>query len=525
MPLPNRSLRLLATMSCAVLAACESGRMPTGEPPGDISWLFLYGPSVMYVGDSSRAVVHLRNADSVEIDPATRRIRWTVSSGGVATVDSTGMIRALAVGSALLRVQVDDRADTLRFSVETPPPPPPPRDTMILSYPYSLGILAEPHMLPGDTVTTSIGVYAPPVGLRWTDTLANFSASPTSVGAFSGGRMLIAKTPGTVTISASYRGLTASRPVSVLAPPDSWAEFRSVSIGLANTCGVLKVDGTLLCWGSGNPYGSPYGTPRAPMQALSGVAGFVWNTDATCGLLSDGTLRCGSFSSSWSGPPSAVKWRSVFRRAPDYIASTCGLLTDSTAACWYGSDSIVPQAGGMRFLDLGAGAELCGIRTDSTAVCWERGATTQTPVAGLTRLVKMASGGSHQCFLDADRILACVGSNESGQLGDGTTSPRAEPYRPMGATPISAVFAEGGARSCALDLDGAVWCWGGVAGIPTLVPTSTGFTNVTIGLWHTCGLKGDGSAWCWGSNIWGRIGDGTAIFRQRPSRVRGSYPP
>lgn len=495
-----------------------------------IAWLFLYGPSMLRVGDSSQAMVELRTADSLLIDPATRIIRWSMPPSGVATVDSTGMIRALSVGSSRLRVQVDGRADSLDFTVEAvpPTPPPPPVDTMILSYPYTLRVLTAPYMLPGDTATASVGVYAPPVGFRFSDTLAAFTVGPALTATLSGARRVVALAAGTATVNAWYRGLTGSNQIQILAPPPTWAEFLSVSISFTRTCGVLKGDGSLLCWGGGIPYGSPYGTPRQRVDSIPGSAGFVWNTSAMCGLMADSTLRCMSSVTTASGT-STVKWRKFAQRQINYSYSTCGLLADSTAACWFGSDSVVPQAGTMRFIDLGVGNGFCGIRTDSTAVCWERGSATQTPVGGLSRLVQVASGSAHSCFIDADRVLSCIGSNSAGQLGDGTTVPRESAVRPMGTSPVRAVFAEGGTQSCALDLDGGVWCWGGAGSsggsTPKLVPTSSGFTSVSLGLTHACGVKADYSAWCWGSNMWGQLGDGTELFRFRPSRVRGSYPP
>ncbi len=70
--------------------------------------------------------------------------------------------------------------------------------------------------------------------------------------------------------------------------------------------------------------------------------------------------------------------------------------------------------------------------------------------------------------------------------------------------------------SCALLLEGTVWCWGdenvgetGVVGTYTPAPTKVaGLSNVTAiagaaSSW--CALEGDGSVWCWGSNSVGQL--------------------
>ncbi|MCW5838099.1 MAG: hypothetical protein KIS78_37255, partial [Labilithrix sp.] len=48
---------------------------------------------------------------------------------------------------------------------------------------------------------------------------------------------------------------------------------------------------------------------------------------------------------------------------------------------------------------------------------------------GLRDVVKVAHGGAHACALLANGQVHCWGSNDSGQLGDGTTIARSTPVR------------------------------------------------------------------------------------------------
>ena len=46
---------------------------------------------------------------------------------------------------------------------------------------------------------------------------------------------------------------------------------------------------------------------------------------------------------------------------------------------------------------------------------------------GLQHVTAIAGGGFHTCAASADGTVTCWGSNDSGQLGDGTTMNRGAP--------------------------------------------------------------------------------------------------
>ena len=90
---------------------------------------------------------------------------------------------------------------------------------------------------------------------------------------------------------------------------------------------------------------------------------------------------------------------------------------------------------------------------------------TPTQVASLTSVVAVAAGYGHALAVKDDGTVWAWGHNGSGQLGDGTVAAnRVDPGRPIprpvsGITGIVAV-AGGFAHSLALKRDGTVWAWG-----------------------------------------------------------------
>lgn len=150
--------------------------------------------------------------------------------------------------------------------------------------------------------------------------------------------------------------------------------------------------------------------------------------------------------------------------------------------------------------------------------------------SGVTRV---SAGGAHTCALTTGGGLKCWGSNNSGQLGDGTATTRKVPTDVQGLTSNVASIAAGNAHTCAVTTSGAVKCWGynysgqvGNGGLYTTQNTpatvnglSSKVALITAGYHHTCALTTLGEALCWGANGYGQIGDGSTTNRPAPAVV------
>ena len=133
---------------------------------------------------------------------------------------------------------------------------------------------------------------------------------------------------------------------------------------------------------------------------------------------------------------------------------------------------------------------------------------------------------SHTCAILDDGSVSCWGSNNYGQLGDGTTTDRNTPTQTssLGTDRTAVAITAGDYHTCAILDDGSVSCWGcnnyGQLGDGTTTdrntPTQTSSLGtdrtavaITAGAYHTCAILDDGSVSCWGDNGYGQLGDGT----------------
>lgn len=120
----------------------------------------------------------------------------------------------------------------------------------------------------------------------------------------------------------------------------------------------------------------------------------------------------------------------------------------------------------------------------------------------------VAVGGTHACAIDVNGAVKCWGDNTYGQLGDGTQIHRAEPVQVVGFGYGAKAIALGNEHSCAIDAAGGVKCWGrgGYLGadsfsnsaIPVdVVGHKTGVAAIRAGAGGTCAIKEMGNLSCW----------------------------
>ncbi|MDA1096745.1 MAG: hypothetical protein O3B84_05760, partial [Chloroflexi bacterium] len=184
----------------------------------------------------------------------------------------------------------------------------------------------------------------------------------------------------------------------------------------------------------------------------------------------------------------------------------------------------VPISGNLLFLRLQAGGVFtCGIHpVDGLVYCWGGGLVggdtrTPTPVSDQLRFRELSAGENHICAEMSDtRAVYCWGENDSGQLGDGSTSRSSSPIAVAGL--IAKSFSSGVTHTCVVLDSGEGLCWGdatsgklgdgstgGIQSSPVTVAGNLDLAGIGTGRDHSCAITVAGAAYCWGSNEFGQL--------------------
>ena len=244
-----------------------------------------------------------------------------------------------------------------------------------------------------------------------------------------------------------------------------------------NNCSAIKSDGTLWAWGNNNAGQIGNGTTSNYSSPVSVVGGFTWIQVVNLG-------------------PSimAIRNNNTVWGWGDNFYGSIGNGTTSN----YSSPVSTSIGTGNTYIQISGSQDVvAGIQDNGTLWTW--------------------------------------GYNNSGALGDGTTSNRSSPVTVVGGFKWKQVSIGGtnaaslAPVSTAIKSDGTLWAWGtndyGQIGNGTTsyysspVSVAGGGTNwkqVSAGLDSVYAIKSDGTFWAWGRNNLGQLSDATSSNRSSP---------
>ncbi len=124
------------------------------------------------------------------------------------------------------------------------------------------------------------------------------------------------------------------------------------------------------------------------------------------------------------------------------------------------------------------------------------------------------------CAIDTNGAVWCWGS---GYLGDGSSTSNT-PVAVTGSGVYSSIAVRSG-NTCAIDGQHQVWCWGTIlSGLtPTAIPDVPDLHVVATGEYHTCGLSTAGRVTCWGERFQGQCGVGGDRFGSMDPQEAGGW--
>jgi alpha-tubulin suppressor-like RCC1 family protein len=298
------------------------------------------------------------------------------------------------------------------------------------------------------------------------------------------------------------------------------AGIQAVALGEVFTC-ALTTAGGVLCWGN-NAYGmlgngstTNSAVPTAVSGLASGVTAIAAGDQHACAVTGGGVECWGTNVSGELG--NGTKTNSD---VPVHVSGLSGV--------------VMVAAGTAHSCAMGSGGVACwGDNTDGEL---GDGMANQTqslvPVtinpAYLSNVSAIAANGYYSCAIAGTGGVACWG------LGDGANVAWISPQGLDGVGPGVTQFSMGGAHSCYL-IAGAASCIGenqegelGNGSTTTSVETpvavsglGSGVAAVAAGGFHTCALTTDGRVQCWGRNLEGELGNGSTTDSLVPVTVSG----
>jgi alpha-tubulin suppressor-like RCC1 family protein len=326
-----------------------------------------------------------------------------------------------------------------------------------------------------------------------------------------------------------------------LSPAGGLTEVAAVSVGGepsgVHSLAALK-NGTVMGWGdnyqgqvgiepSPPPYGNFVITP-VMVPALNEVTTVSAGGEHSLALLKNATVM--SWGANESGQLGDGSTTGHFAPAP--VSGLTGVSAISAGTNH--SLALLKTGAVMAWGANGQGQLGNGTTTGSDVPVAVSGLTGATAVSssGSAAAPTVPAHGEHSLALLSNGTVMAWGDNDSGQLGNGTTTNSDLPVAVSGLTGVTAVAA-GGEHSLALLSNGTVMAWGangqGQLGIgtttgsdvPVAVSGLTGVTAVSGGGFYSLALQSNAKLMAWGDNESGELGNGTFTSTDVPVLVGG----
>jgi len=321
---------------------------------------------------------------------------------------------------------------------------------------------------------------------------------------------------------------------------------------------AIDSNGGLWSWGTGALGDARTGGSSTPAQIGSGYVSIAAGQSHAVGLKSDGTVwTWGSNSSGQLGDGTQTARTTPRAIGGGFIAVASGqfhsfaIKSDGSLYAWGDNSSgqlgdgttttrLLPTFIGTGFTSVAGGDfHSVGVKSGGTLWAWglnNNGALGQGKVSTVQRtpmqidiapgFATVSAGAGFSMGVKTDGTLYGWGSNQYGQLGDGTSTAQLTPKL---ITSLVSSVAAGYNHTLLVKTDGSLWATGlnaqgqlgdgGNTSSPSFKRVGVGYTLAVPSYAHSLTIRSDSSMWSWGSNAAGQLGDGTKVDHWSPIRV------
>lgn len=295
----KRILILAVTGFALSVAACGSygtSVVEGNKPPAHVASVSLTVPLSLITGQTARAVAVPKDANGAAL--SGRAVSWFTSSAAIASVTDSGLVSAVAPGSAVVSAVSEGVSGQATIGVTPPTPTPIATVTVVVS---------PPSVLTGQTAHAT-ATLLDSTGKQILGRPITWQSSKATVAAVAATGDVTALGPGTAMISASSEGKSASAVLSVTAPPP--VPVASVNVALASSslnpgqstqatattrdANNNPLTGRVVIWSSANP-------TKATVNSTSGLVTAVDTGTAQITATSEG--KTGSATVTITPPP------------------------------------------------------------------------------------------------------------------------------------------------------------------------------------------------------------------------------
>lgn len=463
-------------------------------------------------------------------------VTWSSSDDAIATVDQTGTVTAVALGSVQVRATLDDLFGAAEITVVAP----------------AASVVVDPDMLTlGQGVSAQLtataldanGEEVPDREAIWT------SSAPDTVEVDEDG-MITALVVGTATVTAEIDGLSASASITVEDNPVTNITIQPdepvIAVQQIQTFEAVLTDdnGDIV-----DPRNRTISWSLSNMSVATLISGSEASARRVHGMRPGNVTLAVEVDNGATTVNTVheIEVRLLLEQVSAGELHTCGVTPDRIAMCWgsnadgrlgtggSASDQGTPTIvqGSALFREVHAGRALtCGLGLNGAVSCWGASGLTGAsdgsssdvprPIDGGRTYAALAVGREHACAIDAAAgDVWCWGRGGDGQLGHSDTNDANAPvqvqFTPAGK-PVA--LALGHNHSCVLTDTPQVWCWGrGEAGalghgsdgdsdVPVAVSSALTFESIAAGRQFTCARTDTDEVHCWGTNASGQLGIG-----------------